>query len=90
MVVGRTKVKDLYRSGPVPQSQQQRILELVAEGIPNEIISRIVGLPVANVESVKLYGIVAIAGLDKPERCKCGAKIVAKPCLRCQLVEGLQ
>lgn len=78
-------VKDLYRRHPVSESDQRKILDLAALGLADMPIALLMNMRIGLVTAVREYGIVTASALKKPERCECGAKLVAKPCLACQL-----
>lgn len=70
------KAKDLYRGLCVDEDVQRRVLR-----------GEVAGVHPSTVAVIHDIGIVAPKGLRKPERCKCGALLIAKPCVRCQIEE---
>jgi hypothetical protein len=76
---------DLYRGHLLPTATQEAILSLARTGMAHMLISRELGINRQVVNQVIENGFVLIMPLDKPKRCTCGAKIVAYPCLSCQL-----
>jgi hypothetical protein len=74
----------LYAKKRVPNDVQRRVLELHRHDIEPLEISRILRVHVSSVNTIIENGIVALQSTKK-KRCKCGAKVVAEPCLSCQL-----
>jgi hypothetical protein len=76
---------DLYRGHLLPIETQESILALARTGMAHTLISRELGINRQVVNQVIENGFVLIMPLAKPKRCGCGAKLVAYPCLSCQL-----
>lgn len=74
MQVLKEKAKDLYRGDKVECSVQRDVLH-----------GSDCGLNVHVVKKIREFGIVAPIGLDKPYRHRCGALIIAVPCVSCQV-----
>ena len=66
---------------------QRRILELGKRNIDEMVISRLTGCYLSTVKTILERGIVYLESNDTPVRChECGCKLVASPCLRCELL----
>ena len=89
MIKATHRIKDLYRGHPlgISQETQERVLEMVREGLSDMDIGRLMGIHSNRVIAIREFGLVVPLPTPKPERCKCGALLLAKPCLSCQLVE---
>ena len=89
MIKASHRIKDLYRGHPlgISQETQERVLEMVREGLSDMDISRLMGIHSNRVIAIREFGLIVPLPTSKPERCKCGALLLAKPCLTCQLSE---
>ncbi len=74
----------LYAKKRVPNDMQRQVLDLHREGKEPLEIGRLLRVHISSVNTIIENGIVALQSTKK-KRCKCGAKVVAEPCLSCQL-----
>jgi DNA-binding transcriptional LysR family regulator len=88
MIKATHRIKDLYRGHPlrISQETQEQVLEMVREGLSDLDIARLHGMHPNRVIAIREFGLVVPLPTNKPERCKCGAMLLCKPCLACQLV----
>jgi len=77
---------DLYRGHSMHTDTQLAILRLARDGLDKRLIAAETKVHPAIVAQVLENGVVLVRALKKPERCECGALLVAAPCLRCQLI----
>jgi hypothetical protein len=89
MIKPSHRIKDLYRGHPlgITVETQERVLEMIRDGLSDMDISRLMGMHSNRVNAIREFGLIVPLPTPKPERCKCGALLLAKPCLSCQLVE---
>lgn len=87
MIKATHRIKDLYRGHPlgVSQETQERVLGMVRNGLSDLEISHATGMHSNRIIAIREFGLIVPLPTDKPERCGCGAKILCKPCLACQL-----
>ena len=71
-----SKAKDLYRGHKLDCSTQREVLSGCNCNLNIQVVKQI-----------REFGIVAPIGLDKPYRHRCGALIIAVPCVACQIKE---
>lgn len=89
MAITRAFSRMIYsppRKKPMPDTDTQRkIINWLSKGFDEYRIASLAGCDYESVCLLAIRGIVFVDALDAPERCKCGARIIAKPCLTCEL-----
>ena len=75
----------LYTRSGVPNHVQRQVLELWKAKKDTLEISRTTRVHLKQVEAIIENGVVALRSTRGRKRCKCGALLVAEPCLSCQL-----
>lgn len=80
----------IYRHPPViipPVDVQRRILAFAKRGVALERICRYTDCFLPTVKHIIDRGVVFLTSNEDPIRChECGAKLIASPCLRCELL----
>jgi hypothetical protein len=82
----------IYRNPPSPMvipsiKVQRKILDMAKRKIEPETIAWATKCFLGTVKNIIDRGVVYLQQVDEPMRCpECGGKLIAAPCLRCELL----